>query len=90
MVLAAFANYGGLNGVGNNLYVATEDSGEPVVGTAKTGGRGAVSPKSLEMSNVDLVTEFVNMITTQRAYQANAKVLTTSDQILQELINIKR
>ena len=90
LALAAFANYGGLNGVGNNLYAATQDSGEPVVGTAKTGGRGAVSPKSLEMSNVDLVTEFVNMITTQRAYQANAKVLTTSDQILQELINIKR
>ena len=88
--MAKFPNNQGLNAVGNNLYAATIDSGQAVVGAAKTGGRGAISSKSLEMSNVDLAKEFVNMITTQRAYQANAKVITTSNEVLQELINLKR
>jgi flagellar hook protein FlgE len=60
------------------------------VGTAGTGRLGSVAPNSLEMSNVDLAEEFVKMITTQRAFQANSKVITSSDEILQELINIKR
>ena len=90
IVLAKFPSYQGLSAVGNNLYAATIDSGEPVIGAAKTSGRGSISQMSLEMSNVDLATEFVKMIVTQRAYQANAKVITTSDQVLQELINMKR
>ena len=90
IVLAKFPNYQGLAAVGNNLYSATIDSGEPVIGAAKTSGRGSISQMSLEMSNVDLATEFVKMIVTQRAYQANAKVITTSNEVLQELINMKR
>jgi flagellar hook protein FlgE len=90
VVVAKFPNYNGLSAVGNNLYAASFDSGLPVIGAPQTGGRGAVTSRALEMSNVDLATEFVNMITTQRAYQANAKVITTSDQVLQELINMKR
>ena len=90
IVLAKFPSYQGLAAVGNNLYAATIDSGEPVIGAARTSGRGSISQSSLEMSNVDLATEFVKMIVTQRAYQANAKVITTSNEVLQELINMKR
>ena len=90
IVLAKFPNYQGLAAVGNNLYRASIDSGEPIIGAAKTSGRGSISQMSLEMSNVDLATEFVKMIVTQRAYQANAKVITTSNEVLQELINMKR
>lgn len=90
IVLATFPSYQGLAPVGNNLYSASIDSGEPVIGAAKTGGRGTISQRSLEMSNVDLATEFVKMIIIQRAYQANAKVITTSNEVLQELINMKR
>ena len=90
LVLAGFPSYQGLIPLGNNLYSASVESGLPVIGAAKTGGRGVVSSRSLEMSNVDLATEFVKMITTQRAYQANAKVITTSNEVLQELINMKR
>ena len=90
IVLAKFPNYQGLAAVGNNLYRASIDSGEPIIGAARTSGRGSISQMSLEMSNVDLATEFVKMIVTQRAYQANAKVITTSNEVLQELINMKR
>ena len=90
VVLASFPSYEGLSAVGNNLYDASPESGAAVIGTPKTGRRGAISSRSLEMSNVDLATEFVKMITTQRAYQANAKVITTSNEVLQELINMKR
>jgi len=90
IVLAGFPSYQGLTPMGNNLYSASVESGLPVIGKPKTGGRGSISSMSLEMSNVDLATEFVNMITTQRAYQANAKVITTSNEVLQELINMKR
>ena len=90
IVLAGFPSYQGLIPLGNNLYSSSADSGLPVVGAPKAGGRGTISSMSLEMSNVDLATEFVKMITTQRAYQANAKVITTSNEVLQELINMKR
>ena len=90
IVLAGFPSYQGLTPMGNNLFSASAESGLPVIGAPKTGGRGAISSMSLEMSNVDLATEFVKMITTQRAYQANAKVITTSNEVLQELINMKR
>ena len=90
IVLANFPSYENLNSVGNNLYDVSVDSGLPVIGAPKSGRRGAISSRSLEMSNVDLATEFVKMIVTQRAYQANAKVITTSNEVLQELINMKR
>jgi flagellar hook protein FlgE len=76
----------------NNLYIKTTDDGtDPLIlGTPQTKGLGGVEASSLEMSNVDIAKEFVNMITAQRAFSANSKVITTSDEILQELVNMKR
>jgi flagellar hook protein FlgE len=90
VALADFQNYDGLTKMGNNLYAESMASGQVLPGTAGNGRLGNVSPRSLEMSNVDLAEEFVKMITTQRAFQANSRVITASDEILQELINIKR
>ena len=90
ITLANFPNLNGLRSVGGNLYEETRASGSVSLGNAKEGGLGPVIPNTLEMSNVDLATEFVNMITTQRAFQANSKVITTSDEILAELISLKR
>jgi flagellar hook protein FlgE len=76
----------------NNLYVKTTDETLDPINSDVPGanGMGAVETSSLEMSNVDIAKEFVNMITAQRAFSANSKVITTSDEILQELVNIKR
>jgi flagellar hook protein FlgE len=90
VALASFNNPGGLEKVGESLYVKSNNSGEPQVGTSGTGGRGSFSPGTLEMSNVDLATEFSNMIVTQRGFQANSKVITTTDTMLEELVNLKR
>jgi len=90
VALADFPSYDGLNKMGSNLYAQSMASGQALPSTAGTGRLGNISPQSLEMSNVDLAEEFVKMITTQRAFQANSRVITTSDEILQELINIKR
>jgi flagellar hook protein FlgE len=90
IVLADFASYSGLAKMGGNLYTPSVNSGQAMIGVPGTSGLGSVSPSSLEMSNVDLSDEFVQMITTQRAFQANSKVITTSDELLAELINIKR
>jgi flagellar hook protein FlgE len=90
VALADFPSYDGLSKMGNNLYAQSMSSGQALPGTAGTGRLGNIAPGSLEMSNVDLAEEFVKMITTQRAFQANSRVITTSDEILQELINIKR
>jgi len=90
VALADFPSYDGLTKMGNNLYAQSLASGQALPGTVGTGRLGNISPQSLEMSNVDLAEEFVKMITTQRAFQANSRVITTSDEILQELINIKR
>jgi flagellar hook protein FlgE len=90
ITLADFAAYSGLMKQGSNLFTSSLASGQPVFLAPNQGGVGAISPSSLEMSNVDLATEFVEMITTQRAFQANSKVITTSDEVLAELINIKR
>ncbi len=90
LVLADFANYAGLSKQGGNLYISTLESGQPIQLTPNTAGVGSIASSSLEMSNVDLSTEFVELITTQRAFQANSKVITTSDEVLAELINIKR
>ena len=85
-----FTNYFGLSKMGGNLYAETLASGAALQGVANHGQAGSISAGSLEMSNVDLASEFVKMITTQRAFQANSRVITTSDEILSELINLKR
>jgi len=90
VALADFPSYEGLSKMGRNLYAESVSSGQALPGIAGTGRLGRVSPQCLEMSNVDLAEEFVKMITTQRAFQANSRVITASDEILQELINIKR
>ncbi len=90
IALANFANYSGLESVGAGLFQANIVSGAAIVGTANTGGRGAISSGSLEMSNVDLAQEFVKMITIQRGYQANSRVISTSDEMMQELNSLKR
>jgi flagellar hook protein FlgE len=73
---------------GGNLYSATLDSGAAYTNAPGQGGTGTISSNSLEESNVDLATEFVNMIIYQNGYEANSKVITTTDQILQDLLNI--
>ncbi len=80
----------GLRRDGNNNFVATEASGNGVAGKAMVDGRGTIMQNSLEMSNVDMAQEFANMIITQRGYQANTKVITTGDSLLNTTINIKR
>jgi flagellar hook protein FlgE len=90
VALADFSNIWGLAKMGGNLYSETADSGTRSEGPPNTLSFGNISSSSLEMSNVDLAQAFVEMITTQRAFQANSRVVTTSDEILQELINLKR
>lgn len=88
--IAKFVSNDGLGRAGNQLYIATRDSGEAAMGTAGSGGRAAVSSGALEASNVDLGSEFVGLIQHQRAFSANSKTITTADEMLQELINVKR
>lgn len=90
VALALFTNPGGLMKAGSNLYAESSNSGPAAVGAAGTGGRGSLTAGALEMSNVDLAQEFTNMITAQRGFQANARVITTSDELLQELISLRR
>lgn len=90
IALAGFDNPSGLKKMGSNLFVKTPNSGDPRLGTPGAGSFGALVPGALEMSNVDLSQQFTEMITTQRGFQANAKIITTSDEILQELVNLKR
>lgn len=90
MVLATFNNTAGLEKIGKSYYSASSNSGAPVYNFANNGGAGKLNAGSLEMSNVDLATELTNMIITQRGYQANSRVITTSDTLLEELINLKR
>jgi len=90
IAVASFNNPAGLVELGNTLYSVSGNSGLPLVGLPGTGGRGTVVPGVLEMSNVDLAEEFTGMVVVQRAFQANARTVTTVDQILQELVSLKR
>ncbi len=90
IAMADFPAYEGLTKLGGNLYAESRNSGQPLPGVAGDGRLGSITPMAIEMSNVDLAQEFVKMITTQRAFQANSRVITTSDEILNELINLKR
>jgi flagellar hook protein FlgE len=88
--VAKFRANEGLGRAGQNLWIETRESGTAAMGTAGAGGRGAISAGALEGSNVDLAEEFVGLIQHQRAFSANSKTITTADEMLQELINIKR
>lgn len=90
LAVAKFIAPTALTKEGGNLYTQSFDSGQPIVGEAGTSGLGKVASNSLELSNVDLAEEFVRMITSQRGFQANSRVITTSDELLQELVNLKR
>ena len=89
VALANFNNPPGLEKTGGSLYAATANSGNPAVGTAGSAGRGTLASGALEMSNVDLAQEFTNLVVAQRGFQANSRVITASDEILQDLINMK-
>jgi len=90
IVLADFNNPSGLLRIGDNMYQESANSGSGVLGFALEGAQSQLTSGALEMSNVDLAQEFANMIVAQRGFQANGKVVSTSDELLQELINLKR
>ncbi len=90
LAVAKFRSNQGLTRAGQNLWAESRDSGAPAIGTPGTGGRGAISSGTLEGSNVDIAEEFVGLIQHQRAYSANSKTITTADEMLQVLMNIKR
>lgn len=90
IALARFANPAGLMKVGNTAFVESNNSGLKQIGQAGTAGFGSIASSSLEMSNVDLSLEFTEMIVTQRGLQANSRIITTSDEVLQEVVNLKR
>ncbi|MFH0920093.1 MAG: flagellar hook-basal body complex protein [Fibrobacterota bacterium] len=90
ILIADFRNPGGLLKRGNSVYSESSNSGNAVLGIAGISSSGKIKPGALELSNVELATEFTNMITTQRGYQSNARVITTSDAMLQELVNLVR
>lgn len=90
ILLADFNNKGGLRRAGHNLYTASANSGAAVHGVAGETVSGLISSGALESSNVDIAMEFTNMITAQRGFQANARIITTSDNMLDELVNLKR
>ena len=89
IALASFANPSGLMKAGGNLFQASPNSGVANVGVPDSGGRGMIATGFLEGSNVDLAQQFTNMIMAERGFQANSRVITTSDEILQDLVNIK-
>ncbi len=88
--VAKFDNAEGLEKVGNSNYRASNNSGIPTIGTANSDGFGIIRQGVLEMSNVDLANEFTELIVTSRSYQANSRTITTSDEMLQELLSLKR
>ena len=90
ITLATFANPNGLEKVGQNTYRVTVNSGAEVRSTPGVGTGGLLNPGTLEMSNVDLTSEFADMIVTQRGFQANSRIITTTDQMLEELVNMVR
>jgi flagellar hook protein FlgE len=88
--MAKFTNNSGLESDGGNTFIQTSNSGDPVIGQANIGGRGFIQASSLEMSNVDLSRSLTQLIIVQRGYQANSKTITTSDQMLETLLQLKR
>lgn len=90
IAMAAFNNPSGLEKAGNSSFRVGQNSGEALIGAAGAGGRGVLSSGALEMSNVDLSEEFTSLIVAQRGFQANSRVITASDELLQDLVNLKR
>ena len=90
VTLGDFLSPSGLQRAGSNLFSETADSGQVVLGTAGTGGFGGITGQSLELSNVDLAEQFVTMIQTQQAFQASARIITTTDDLLTEAVNLVR
>ena len=90
LALATFTNQSGLEKAGETTFVVTNNSGDPNIGPTGVAGKGKIIAGALEMSNVDLAEQFTEMIVTQRGFQANSKTITTSDTMLQELLNLKR
>jgi flagellar hook protein FlgE len=90
IAMATFNNPPGLEKAGGSMFRTTANSGLAQLGTPGTGGRGDLQGNSLEMSNVDLAQEFTNLIIAQRGFQANSRVITASDELLQDLVNLKR
>ena len=90
LAVAKFNNPSGLMKIGDNLFEDTVNAGYLGLDAAGVASRGLISPGTLEMSNVDLAKEFTDMIVAQRGFQANSRIITTSDELLQELVNIKR
>jgi flagellar hook protein FlgE len=90
IALATVTNPEGMMKVSDNLYQATLTSGDPTLGMAGTGELGTLAPGSLEGSNVDLASEFTTLVLAQRGFQANTRVITTSDEMLADLVNVKR
>ncbi|MBA3613700.1 MAG: flagellar hook-basal body complex protein, partial [Nitrospirales bacterium] len=88
--LTRFINPDGLQPIGRNLFIQSGDSGTPLDGVPGTGAFGKVSASTLEASNVDLGEELVNMITMQRGFQANSRIITTTNDLLGELVNLAR
>ena len=87
---ATFPNPSGLKAISGNAYRVSSNSGAYNLKPPGTGGAGTISPSTLESSTVDLSAEFTGLITTQRAYSASSKIITTADQMMEELLNIKR
>jgi flagellar hook protein FlgE len=90
LALASFNNPSGLEKAGNSSFRVGDNSGAAMVGLAGVAGRGVLNSGALEMSNVDLAEEFTGLIVAQRGFQANSRVITASDEILQDLVNLKR
>jgi len=90
IAMASFVNQAGLEKAGENTYAVTNNSGEPNVSPSGIAGKGKIIAGALEMSNVDLAEQFTDMIVTQRGFQASSRTIQTSDQMLQELLTLKR
>lgn len=90
IAMANFNNPAGLEKAGSNYYTVSNNSGQPIVGESGVGGLGSLHSGVLEMSNVDLADQFTDMIVTQRGFQANSRSITTADQMIQELLGLKR
>jgi len=89
VAMSTFTNNGGLESDGGNCYIQTSNSGDPIIGQAGTGGKGSIQSSSLEMSNVDLSRSLTQLIVIQRGYQANSKTITTADEMLNTLLQLK-
>ena len=89
IALASFSNPSGLSKSGGNLFMSSANSGTANIGVPDSAGRGQIATGFLEGSNVDLAQQFTNMIMAERGFQANSRVITTSDEILQDLVNLK-